>query len=271
MTWPRGRALGLACAAALLLGGCAVEGTLTIESARRVAVDLTVRDIDSPSCDDYSEAMELGIRVTPVEGPGLSCRFVGSLDPEALGGQIDFMVLEVGENLSVASNPLGVLAPADAESLAGLARFDLRVVFPGPVLRSSGTMSGNEASFTRDDLLEGGLTAVGQGHPGPPTWLPGLAGGLVAGTGIGAAIGWAVWRRRGRRPPEEGATATEGDEFADDPEDLHPTDPHPQDPKPPFPPEPRPAGDDSIWAPPDPASDTGVRTRPTGRDPGSAP
>lgn len=235
----RGAVLALGCAAALLLGGCSVEGTLTVESAERIGVDLTVRDIAGAACEDYAEAGELGLQVTPVEGPGTSCRFLGSLSSSEFA-RANFLLVDAGEHLSIGVYPLGMGAPADADSLAELARLDLRMVFPGPVLRSSGTMSGNEASFTRDDLLEGGLTAVGQGHPGPPTWLLALGGGLAAGAAVGGPIGWAVRRRRGVAAADEAPEADDVD-IPDDPAEPSADAPAP----------PRVAVDDSVWAPPD--------------------
>ena len=163
----RGAVLALGCAAALLLGGCSVEGTLTVESAERIGVDLTVRDIAGAACEDYAEAGELGLQVTPVEGPGTSCRFLGSLSSSEFA-RANFLLVDAGEHLSIGVYPLGMGAPADADSLAELARLDLRMVFPGPVLRSSGTMSGNEASFTRDDLIV--ADAIFDPVDGSPEW-----------------------------------------------------------------------------------------------------
>ena len=167
MTRRRAAALALACAAALTLGGCAVEGTVTIESAQRVAVDVTVRNPDTASCDGYAEAVGWGLVVTPVEGDtGPRCRFVGSVDPAKLG-LANVLLIDGGEHLFFGLYPIGPGATLGSRSMHSVLDLDLRFVFPGPVLRSSGTMSGNEAGFTREQLLEGGLTAVGQGHPGP--------------------------------------------------------------------------------------------------------
>ena len=239
MTRRRAAALALACAAALTLGGCAVEGTVTIESAQRVAVDVTVRNPDTASCDGYAEAVGWGLVVTPVEGDtGPRCRFVGSVDPAKLG-LANVLLIDGGEHLFFGLYPIGPGATLGSRSMHSVLDLDLRFVFPGPVLRSSGTMSGNEAGFTREQLLEGGLTAVGQGHPGPPWWLLALGGGLAGGTGIGAAIARAVWRR-GPDTTDEAPEAGDGDVPAD-----------PSEASVDAPVAPPAAVDDSVWAPPD--------------------
>ncbi len=240
MTLRRGLVLGPVCAAALLFGGCSVDGTLTIESADRVAVDIIVHDLSASSCDEYATAVDLGLLVTPVEGASvLTCRFAGYLDAERLR-QTHIALSEVGEHLVLGFDPWGAGDVAEEAELSGLPAFDVTVNFPGPVLRSSGTASGNQARFLRDDLLEPlGLIAVGQAHGGPPWWLLALGLGVVGGAGIGGLASWQLASRR-RRPSDE-PEVTPDDEFPDDPDEPRPDAAH----------LPRADIDDSVWAPPD--------------------
>lgn len=241
MTLRRGLVLGPACAATLLFGGCSVEGTLTIESADRVAVDITVSDLSASSCDEYARAVDLGLLVTPVVGaPRLTCHFTGYVDAEQLR-KTNIALSEVGEHLVLGFDPWGADNVAEEAKLSGLPAFDVTVNFPGPVLRSSGTASGNQARFLRDDLLEPlGLIAVGQAHGGPPWWLLALGLGVLGGAGAGGLAGWLLASRRGR--PSEEPEATHDDDFPDDPDE----------PRPDAAESPRTDVDDSVWAPPEP-------------------
>lgn len=215
MTSRHGWVLGLGCAAALLLGGCSIEGTIAIESTERMGVDLVFRDAPVASCDDFRQVTERGFAVTTVAGPGVSCHVVGYADREVLA-LVNVLLTTAGEQLSFGFAPLGFeqLADAPAELLPELTSLDLRVIFPGTVLRSSGTASGNEARFTRDDLLElGGLSAVAQDHPGPPFWTLALGGGLLAGASV-QAVDDLPLGTEAPRPDEATALRTSDDDSA---------------------------------------------------------
>ena len=260
MTVRRGVALALGVAAALLLGGCSIEGTVTIESAQRVAVDITASDVSASSCDEYNEALGLGLTVQPIDGaPRLTCRFEGVVTADALG-RTRVALSEVGEQLALGFDPAAFGDSSSTDQLPGLTGFEVRVIFPGPVLHSSGTVDGNDTLFSRHHLLEpDGLRVIGQGHAGPAWWLLALVGGALAGAGIGGASGWFLASRR-PGPAEDEPSAPDGDELgavAGDPQPELAAAPHPS-----AAPAPRQAVDESMWAPPTPDDD---------RDPRSAP
>jgi len=262
------RARTLACAlfALPLLVGCDLTASLTIAADRSVQVDATIWAVIEPSTmvDDEGKTVPVpiprgceladfampGVDGTDLTDPSnprrVGCHWAGTTTyDDVKAAYVGRMLFTESESRYLVLVPPGGFSQAFGPS-PDFGGFDLQITYPGRVVAhdASSTVDGNTVRWSNATKLASSGMSVSAAkpgdHPGPPNWLPLLAGGAVL---LGAAGASVVALGRGRRrlaPSASDQIDSQPDADAPVPAEVEP---EPVS-EPPEPPE-----DHSVWAP----------------------
>jgi len=182
--------------AAVLLTGCDVTGTVKVRSDDMVDLDLRVA-LDRGDVCDWSGLAD-AVQTSEQRGRrgARVCVIRGTIPKERLR-RWNVAIAHSGEHIDVTFNPLGLVDGEGPVDDIGVDLVDVVVEFPGQVVDSNATVSGNTVEVTGVPRLTSSpaLRAVALDHPGPPLFLLLPAAAFALG---GLAVGLLVRNARNR-------------------------------------------------------------------------
>lgn len=249
------RRLALAAIPLLLLGatGCSLSGSVSVNSPDSVLVDVTFSDFGQANADLCDESVFFGSGlqfISTEDNAGPICRITGNLEPERLESA-GLKVRRFGEYL--------VLEIAPAGEGSAYPSIYLTVDFPGQVVEHNANeqTAPNQVRLTDLNSLSGsGLRVVALDHAGPPWWVIGTAGGVIAGSLLTLAV--VLTRRRSRTASATVPSLQPADSEPVEPDPTAPAIPASPVPLPDPPAEPSRAPEPSEFKPPGPPADNSI-------------